>query len=224
MNIGKKIYLNFGIILTTFVWLLAINLIAVQHEHETKAAAQRSIDMTEVTSSVRFEMMQNRLHLQNYLLSGDTRDVEKMNDGEHQLSDALRHAQELANSTQQRSSLEKVQVLEQSWGTDFADPLVDKRRGVDSGNATVAELQIFYLQKDPNSWVAHSSDVLDDVDRENRQLLDRKRHSDELAATGTILGAIFSSLFALGLGIIIAYRTAAGITGPLNRLIQVADQ
>src|ERR1700681_4380505 len=224
MTIGKKLYWSFGVILGTVLVLLAINLVAVQREHETKAAAQRSIDMTEATSSVRFQMMQNRLHLQNYLLSGDTRDVEKMNDGQHQLSDGLHHTQELANSPQQRTSLEKVQGLEQSWGTDFANPLIEKRRGVDSGNATVAELQIFYLQKDPNAWVARSSDVLDDVDKENNKLLEERRHSDELAATGTILGAIFSSLFALGLGIIIAYRTAAGITGPLNRLIQVADQ
>ena len=224
MNIGKKLYLSFGIILTTVLVLLAINLVAVQREHDTKAAAQRSIDMTEATSSVRFQMMQNRLHLQNYLLSGDTRDVEKMNDGERQLSDALRRAQELVNSTQQRSSLEKVQGLEQAWGSDFANPLVDKRRAVDSGNATVAELQIFYLQKDPNSWVSRSSEVLDDVDRENRKLLEERRHSDELAATGTILAAVFSSLFAVALGIVIAYRTAAGITGPLNRLIHVADQ
>jgi CHASE3 domain sensor protein len=108
MNIGKKLYLNFGVILATVLVLLAINLIAVQREHETKAAAQRSIDMTEATSSVRFQMMQNRLHLQNYLLSGDTRDVEKMNDGERVLSDALRHAQDLANSPEQRSSLQKV--------------------------------------------------------------------------------------------------------------------
>src|SRR5258708_23853868 len=112
MNIGKKLYLSFGVILTTVLVLLAINLIAVQREHETKAAAQRSIDMTEVTSTVRFEMMQNRLHLQNYLLSGDTRDVEKMNDAEHQLTDALRHAQVITNSTQPPGSLEKVQRLE----------------------------------------------------------------------------------------------------------------
>src|SRR5271156_1105514 len=224
MNIGKKLYLNFGIILATVLVLLAINLIAVQREHETKAAAQRTIDMTEATSTVRFQMMQNRLHLQNYLLSGDTRDVEKMNDGEHQLSDALHHAQELSNSTQQRGSLEKVQGLEQSWGNEFANPLVDKRRAVDSGNATVAELQIFYLQKDPNSWVSRSSDVLDDVDRENRKLLDERRHSDELAATFTILAAGLSSLAAVGLGIVIAYRTASGITGPLGRLMDVAGQ
>ena len=180
--------------------------------------------MAEATSSVRFEMMQNRLHLQSYLLSGDTRDVDKMNDGERKLGAALRHAEELANTDLQRGSLEKVQALEQSWGTEFANPLLDKRRAVDNGNATVAELQIFYLQKDPNSWISRSTDILDEVDRENHQLLDQLRSNDESAAAWTVLAAVVSSLFALGLGIIIAFRTATGITGPLSRLIHVAEQ
>ncbi len=224
MNIGKKLYLSFGIILATVLVLLAINLYGVHREHETKAAAQRSIDMTEATSLVRFEMMQNRLHLQNYLLSGDTRDVEKMSDGEHRLIEAVHHAEDLASSAEQRNTLEKMEGIELSWGNDFANQLVDKRRAVDNGNATVAELQIFYLQKDPGSWISRSSDVLDDVDRENRKLLEERRHSDELAATGTILASVISSLFALGLGIVIAYKTAAGITGPLGRLMDVAGQ
>ncbi|MBZ5656473.1 MAG: methyl-accepting chemotaxis protein [Acidobacteriia bacterium] len=224
MNIGKKLYLNFGIILATVLVLLAVNLLAVRREHETKAAAQRSIDMAEATSAVRFEMMQNRLHLQNYLLSGDTRDVEKMNDGLRLLGDRLHHAQELVNSDQQRSNLEKVQQLEQNWDNEFASPLVEKRRQVDSGNATVAELQIFYLQKDPNSWVTRSSDVLDQVDTMNRNQLDQQRRSDEVAATATIFIAVFSSLLALGLGVAVAYRTAQGISEPLNRLMHVARQ
>jgi len=224
MNIGKKLYLSFGVILATVLMLLAINLYGVHREHETKAAAQNSIDMTEATSLVRFQMMQNRLHLQNYLLSGDTRDVDKMNDGERQLNDALHHAQELANSTQQRSNLGKVQGLEQGWNSDFANPLVDKRRAVDGGNATVAELQIFYLQKDPNSWVSRSSDVLDEVDQENHKQLDERRRSDDSAETWTKWAAVFSSLIALALGFVIAYRTANSITGSLARLIHVADQ
>src|SRR5712691_8964940 len=69
MNISKKLYLNFGIILTMVLVLLAVNLIAVFREHETKAAAKQSLEMTEATSAVRFQLMQNRLHLQNYLLS-----------------------------------------------------------------------------------------------------------------------------------------------------------
>jgi methyl-accepting chemotaxis protein len=224
MNIGKKLYLNFGIILATVLVLLAVNLTAVWREHETKAAAQRSMDMTQATSMVRFEMMQNRLHLQNYLLSGDTRDVEKMNDGVRRLGDALRRAQGLVSSDQQRGSLEKVQQFEQSWSVEFANPLAEKRRQVDSGNATVAELQIFYLQKDPNSWVSRSSDVLDEVDRQNLKLLEERRRSDEVAATATIAITLISSLFALSLGVVIAYRTSKGISEPLNRLINVAQQ
>jgi methyl-accepting chemotaxis protein len=224
MNIGKKLYLNFGIILATVLVLLVVNLLAVRREHETKAAAQRSIEMAEATSTVRFEMMQNRLHLQNYLLSGDTRDVDKMNDGVRLLNEGLRRAQELVNSDQQRTSLEKVQQLEQNWSKEFAAPMVEKRRQVDSGNATVAELQIFYLQKDPNSWVAQSSEVLDDVDTMNRKLLDERRRSDELAATATILAAVLSSLFALGLGVVVAYRTAQAISEPLSSLMHVARQ
>ncbi len=224
MNIGKQLYLRFGFILGTVLLLLVINLIAVHREHETKAAEQRSIDMTEAASSVRFQMMQNRLHLQNYLLSGDSRDVEKMNDGEHLLSEAIRHAQEMANSTEQRSSLEKLQGLEQTWGSEFANPLVDKRRAVDGGNATVAELQIFYLQKDPNTWVSRSSDVLDDVDRENRKLLEVRHSDDQSATTYTILFAVISTVIALAVGSFIAYRTADGITRPLRRLMHVAEQ
>jgi len=224
MNIGKKLYLSFGGILGTVVLLAAVILFAVYREHETKAAAQRSMDMTQATSMVRFELMQNRLHLQNYLLSGDTRDVEKMNDGVRRLADALQRAQGLANNDQQRASLEKVQQFEQSWGVEFANPLAEKRRQVDSGNATVAELQIFYLQKDPNSWVSRSSDVLDQVDQLNLKLLEERRRSDEVATTFTVAVTLIISLLALGVGMVIAYRTSKGITEPLNRLIHVAQQ
>ncbi len=224
MSIRKQLYLSFGVILAMVLVLLAVNMTAVWREHETKAAAQRSIDMTEAISTVRFQMMQNRLHLQNYLLSGDTRDVEKMTDGERLLNGNLRHAQELVNGDQQRNGLQKVQDLEQSWASDFANPLVDRRRAVDSGNATVAELQIFYLQKDPSSFVSRSTDVLDEIDRENHELLDKRHSDDQWAATATILIAILSSLFAFVVGAIIAYRKTDEIIQPLNRLIQVAEK
>ena len=224
MNISKKLYLSFGGILGIVVLLAAVIVSAVWRQHETKAGAQRSMEMSEATSLVRFDMMQNRLHLQNYLLSGDTRDVEKMNDGIRGLGEALQRAVGLVSSDQQKNSLEKVQQFEQSWGSEFATPLVEKRRQVDSGNATVAELQIFYLQKDPNSWVSRSSDVLDQVDQENRKLLDERRRSDDWAATFTLLITLIVSPVVLVTGAFIAYRTSKAITEPLDRLIHVAQQ
>ena len=52
MSIRKQLYLSFGVILAMVLVLLAVNMTAVWREHETKAAAQRSIDMTEAISTV----------------------------------------------------------------------------------------------------------------------------------------------------------------------------
>jgi methyl-accepting chemotaxis protein len=224
MTIGKKLYVNFGIILSMVVVLFLVNLLAVQREHAAKAAATASLELADATNEVRFQMMQNRLYLSNYLLSGDTREVERMNEGLRTLGEKLQQGKTLANSEQERTALTRVQELEQAWGKEFAQPLIDKRKDVDSGNATVAELQIYYLQKDASSWVKNSTEALDVADGENRKLVEARRKSDETASTWTILAAIVSTLVALGLGVAIAYTTARSITEPLTNLMKVSRQ
>ena len=78
MTIGKRLYVNFGIILTMVLVLFLVNLVAVQREHAAKAAAAASLQLNDATDATRFQMMQNRLYLSNYLLSGDTREVDRM--------------------------------------------------------------------------------------------------------------------------------------------------
>jgi len=224
MTIGKKLYVRFGAVLATVVVLFLVNYFAVEREHSAKSAASQALKMAETTDKVRFQMMQNRLYLSNYLLSGDTREVEKLNDGEHLLQEALEAAENLANSEQQRTALQKVQNSEQSWAREFATTLIEKRKDVDGGNATVAELQIFYLQKDASSWVKSATEYLDAADQESSKILDQRRKSDETAATGTIVIASISTLLALGFGVVIAYSTARSITEPLNNLMRVARQ
>jgi methyl-accepting chemotaxis protein len=224
MTIGKKLYLNFGIILSMVVVLFLVNLLAVQREHAAKAAATASLELADATNEVRFQMMQDRLYLSNYLLSGDSREVDRMNEGLRLLADKLQQGKSLANSEQERSALERVQQLEQSWGKEFAQPLIDKRKDVDSGNATVAELQIYYLQKDASSWVKNSTDALDQAEGENRKLVEARRKSDETASTWTVMAAIVSTLVALGLGVVVAFTTAKSITEPLTNLMTVSRQ
>jgi len=224
MTIGKKLYMNFGAVLAMVVVLFLVNYFAVQREHSAKAAASQALQLAEATDSIKFQMMQNRLYLSNYLLSGDTREVDRMNEGMRSLNEKLQAAQTVTNSAQQRAALEKLQENESNWGKEFANPLVDKRKDVDGGNATVAELQIFYLQKDATSWVKNATEYLDQADQENKKVLDERRRSDETAATATIVIALLSTLLALGLGVVIAYTTAKSITGALSSLINVAEQ
>jgi methyl-accepting chemotaxis protein len=224
MTLGKKLYISFGLVLLTVLLLFLANWRAVSREHEAKKAASTSLELADATDSVKFQMMQNRLYLSNYLLSGDTREVDRMNEGVRLLSDKLDKAQALANSDQQKTALEKVQQLEQNWAKEFAQPLVDKRKDVDSGNATVAELQIFYLQKDASSWVKNSTEFLDVADKENKKIVEDRRSSDEKAAAWTIAISITGLILSLLFGSFIAYRTARSITEPLAKLMTVAHK
>jgi methyl-accepting chemotaxis protein len=224
MSISKKLYMNFGAVLAMVIVLFLVNLVAVNREHSAKASASQALDMADNTNSIRFQMMQNRLYLSNYLLSGDSREVDRMNDGVRQLNDSLQTSLKTAISDQQRSALESVQRNESAWVSEFAQPMLQKRREVDAGNATVADLQIYYLQKDASSWVKTSTDSLNAADHETKHVLDDRRKSDETAGTATTLIASLSTIIALALGIAIAYRTANSITKPLSELMLVAQQ
>src|SRR5580700_9268836 len=223
MTIGKRLYRNFGIILSMAVVLFIVNLVAVQREHAAKDAARASLELADATNQVRFQMMQDRLYLSNYLLSGDTREVELMTDGLRTLGEKLQIGKSLSNSDQEKTALDKVGQLEQAWGKEFAQPLIEKRKDVDSGNATVAELQIYYLQKDASSWVKNSTDSLDVAKSENDKLVKDRRDSDDVAARWTIIISFLGTLAALSLGGAIAFRPARSITQPLAKLMSVAN-
>src|SRR5256712_330274 len=136
MTIGKKLYVNFGAILAMVLVLFLINLVAVQREHSAKAAASQALALADATDKVKFQIMQNRLYLSNYLLSGDTREADRMNDGIQILSEKLQSTRALSNSEQERVALDHVHETEQNWAREFALPLVEKRKEVDAGNAT----------------------------------------------------------------------------------------
>src|SRR5881397_4125571 len=128
MTIGRKLYSSFGAVLAMVLVLFLVNLTAVYREHSAKAAAGKALQLADASDKVRFQVMQNRLYLSNYLLSGDSREVERMNDGARQLTDHLQAGQKLASSDQQRSSLDAVSKNETAWVSEFAQPMLQKRR------------------------------------------------------------------------------------------------
>ena len=224
MSITKQLHVRFGALLLIVLLLLFVIVAAVYRERSTKASAAQAQEMSEITDGIRSQMMQNRLFLSNYLLSGDTREVERMNDGIRTLNEYLAKSQKLTSSDQQRTALDNVTKNESGWATDFAQPMLQKRREVDAGNATVADLQIYYLQKDASSWVKTSTDYLNQADQETKNLVERRRKSDEDAGTEILVIASIATLIALGVGILIAYKTARSLTTPLGELMKVAKQ
>ncbi len=225
MTIGKKLYAGFGLILGILLILFLVNTAAVLKERSTRADTAAALDSVRAIELVRYQIMINRLDLDNFLLSGDPRDEDKVSHGLSEFSDLLKRSEVQATGNDPlRTALIQVESLELNWGDNFAKPLVAKRHQVDSGDATVSDLQIFYLQKDPSSWLAKSSAVLDQTAEDIRKALAESAKFSALATTVGTVVTIFGTLAAILIGFAVAFYTAKSITEPLNHLITVARE
>src|SRR5579862_4625676 len=222
MTIGKKLYLGFGAVLAIMLILFIINIFTVRREYSARATVASTLSDVKAIESVRFQMMENRLYLGNYLLSGDLRDEDKTNKGVGDLSALLKDVESKANDAGLKSAFVQVENGEHSWADDFAKPMIAKRHQVDAGDATVSDLQIFYLQHDPNSWFNKSSAVLDEASLAVRKSLDDSNTSAASATTLSTIITTVGTLLAILLGGFVAFATAKSIKEPLYHLIEVA--
>src|SRR5271168_2393204 len=165
MTIGKRLYLGFGAILIILCLLFFVNIGAGLREQSARKEDKAALDNKDTIASVRYQIMLNRHNMDNFLLSGDPRDEEKVNKGFGDINDLIKRGEAQTSSESLKTHLIQVESTEASWADNFAKPLLAKRHQVDSGDATVSDLQIFYLQKDPASWLTKSSSVLDQTNQ-----------------------------------------------------------
>ncbi|HKV26678.1 MAG TPA: methyl-accepting chemotaxis protein [Candidatus Acidoferrales bacterium] len=224
MTIGKKLYLGFGAILTLLLLVFVVNLSALLREHSVRNKAATTLQSIQTIESVRFQMMQARLDLRNFLLSGDPRLETKVNKEEGELSDYLQSQRMKTSDETLRSALLQVGESEQDWNENFAKALIDKRHQVDSGDSTVSDLQVFYLGKKPGSWIGKDVNTLDDANTHIQKSLEDANASAAEASAISTIGSSFGMAIAVLLGLAISYYTAKSITQPLGHLIEVAHE
>ena len=224
MTIRQQLYKGFGVVLGMLALLLVVDLAALWTARKANQEASGTLETVRTAEAVRYQIMQNRLNLNNFLLSGDPRDEDKVNRGFSELGDLIKRGQSLAANDTLRTALIKVESTEASWGDNFAKPLLAKRHQVDSGDATVSDLQIFYLQKDPASWLAKSSSVLDQANSDISKALADSQKAASNASTWSGVIVVLGTLIAIGFGIFSALKTANSITQPLEHLITVAQE
>jgi methyl-accepting chemotaxis protein len=224
MTIGKKLYGGFGLVLGALLILFVVNIIAGFKGRSASNDFAMALDGVQTIEFVRNQIMLNRLNMNNFLLSGDPRDEEKVNKGLTDIVDHIKRGESNASTEAVRTALMQVESTETSWADNFAKPLIAKRHQVDSGDATVSDLQIFYLQKDPSSWLTKSSSVLDQSIAEVKRSQAETKNSADRASNVSFWVTVGGTFLALLAGVIIAFLTAKSITEPLTHLITVARE
>jgi methyl-accepting chemotaxis protein len=224
MSIGTQLKRGFGIVLAILAVLLVVDLVALWKARSASNEAAATLETVRTAEAVRYQIMQNRLNLNNFLLSGDPRDEDKVNRGFTELSDLIKRGQSQTANEYLRTALIQVESTEASWGDNFAKPLLAKRHQVDSGDATVSDLQIFYLQKDPASWLTKSSSVLDQANADIGKALNDSGQKASFASLVAMIIVLSGTLVAIVFGVLTALKTAKSITEPLQHLITVAQE
>ncbi len=224
MSIGNRLYFGFGAILATLFILFIVNVGVGFKQRSAQSDASMALESVRAVEAVRNQIMLNSLNLNNFLLSGDPRDEEKVTKGMNDLSDIIKRGESQAVNEAVRTALIQVESTQSSWADNFSKPLLAKRHQVDSGDATVSDLQIFYLQKDPASWLTKASSVLDQTITEITKTQDEtNRSADRWSKINIFLSGLLTLLALVG-GAVIAYLTARRITEPLTHLITVARE
>jgi methyl-accepting chemotaxis protein len=228
-TIGGKLYMGFGLIMAIVVSAFIVNWLAVRHEQTTRAMFKKSINMVENLSKLDRARNQNRLYLRNFLLNGDRREADALARGQSDVESLITEIKEsgtsLGDTTRARQLLDQVAEAERDWSRLFASPLMEKRRQVDNGSATVAELQIAYLQATPTpEQKLKEEQPMAQLAAMTKQANSDAEESDTNAAnliTAVTLGGL---VLVVILAVSISWRVAKSITAPLSQLISVAGQ
>lgn len=221
MTISKKLYCGFGSIVGVLILLFIINTTVMMRERSAMRQATSTLENMQRLEAVQRKVMQNRLSLQDYLLSGDRRHHDKLMSERRALAQLLGAGKNGASSEALRDILTRMEANESAWAGTFATPLIAQRERVDAGDATVGALQVAYAQKDPNAWITASTVVLDEANAAIRAALEESARSATVAfSVGTIVSSgvtVVAIVLCLG----IAYRTAKSVTRPVEDTVDV---
>jgi methyl-accepting chemotaxis protein len=228
-TIGGKLYMGFGLIMAIVVVAFLVNWLAVRHEQTTRALYKQSITMVESLSKLDKARNENRLFLRNFLLNGDRREADALARGQSEVEALISEIKEngtaLGDTSRAKQLLDQMAEAEREWGRVFAAPLMEKRRQVDIGSATVAELQIAYLQATPTPEQKQKEEQpLVQLAGMMKSANTDAESSDSQAATLITFVTLGGLMIVILLSASISWRVAKSITSPLSQLISVAGQ
>src|SRR5437016_4088921 len=118
MTIGKRLYAGFGLILVILAILFLVNIFTGYFEKSARTSAGMALDSVRTVEAVRYQIMSNRLNMNNFLLSGDPRDEDKVNKGLTDMADLIKRGE--AQSTNSANNASTVSAIVTIGGTLFA--------------------------------------------------------------------------------------------------------
>jgi methyl-accepting chemotaxis protein len=224
MKIRKRLLLAFALLLLLMLIGFLLHIGDAYRARRAKVAISNAYERSLTTESIRRQMTQNRFALSNYILTGTSSELDHLHEGNARINDLLHKAQTNTSDANQRAGLKRIEENEHEWSSTFADVFVQGRKDVISGRIKSEDFLEEYRLSDWKEQDNLANAVIDQVQQEDRTLIEKTRENDEAVAHWSLIIDMIIYFIALGLGIFIALHTADSITKPLDRIISVARE
>ena len=224
MKIRNKLLLNFALLLFLMLLGFLFSIGATYHEHEAKATLSNAYELTLKTEGVRHQMVENHLALSNFLITGTPAELDSLREGNNRISDLLRESQAKTTDPNLRAGLNRIEAMERDWYSTVADHFIQEHREVENGKAKAMDVLDQYTETGPSDQLRRSDEVINEVQSEDQALIQKTRDDDDFISRWVTGIDAIGFVVALGLGMLIATRTASGITRPLDHIINVARE
>jgi methyl-accepting chemotaxis protein len=222
MKIRNRLLVSFALLLSLMLLGFLFSMVGSYRERQTKAALSNAYDIALATESVRYQVVENHLALSNFLFTGSAVELERLHNGNDRISDLLRAAQAETSDSGLRAGLNRIAAREREWNDNIVEPFVLLHQNVDSGVVKRMDLLDQYTGSDPAKELQRSSTVIDEVQKQNQELIQKTRETDDSLASLLIYTDIIGFIVAVFIGAFIAIRTANTITTPLENIGGVA--
>ncbi len=227
MKIRNKLLLNFALLLGAHAgWASSSASMRCTASMRPRPRSAMRYELSLATENVRHQMVENHLALSNYLITGAATELDRLHEGNSRTYDLLREAQAKTSDASQRAGLNRIEAIEHEWYSTFADRFIQEHKDVDQGKIE-APTTCWSSTPRPSrpSNSKRSNEVIDEVQNEDRRLLEKSRDYDESASRFTTVvehHRLHCSPWAWASSSPSAPRSS--ITEPLEHLITVARE
>jgi methyl-accepting chemotaxis protein len=222
LSIGKKLYLSFGALIAILLVVVGISYSSFDKLSEANRWDKHTYEVIVAVDSALKGLVDMETGLRGFAITGDEKFLEPFNSGKTAFSRNYSKARQLtADNAQQQERIQEVREEYQRWMAADVEPLLELRRKVNSGGATVEEVTKFVSTARGKQFMDGMREKVAEIESEELRLLTQRIQTtaeleslmNRTLVMGGALGAVLAAVLALLLG--------RSIVRPLNEALAV---
>ncbi|HWP35375.1 MAG TPA: CHASE3 domain-containing protein, partial [Thermodesulfobacteriota bacterium] len=224
-KIGTKVMLGYGVVLALFIGVTALvyrNATRLIEDFQWVAHTNSVMGKGAYLLKLLVDMETGE---RGFLVTGKEEFLEPYIRGKAEFPVELSELRkQVSDNPEQVERLRRVETLVERWDREAGSPEIAKRREVNAGRASLAEVAALLEAKTGKGLMDELRRILDEFQSTEQKLLQVRQARAQEAARYTITTALAGTLLAVIAALLIGLSVTRGITVPLARAVGVADR